>query len=135
MTAQLTKTERQAIEKLLAAAGGEKKRERGVPLAADIRRLALDHLDDRAIAAITGASVGSVTSVLSRMRRSLGTKFHRRDISKMGLLIDLPDALRGRLQVEAAKRGLGPNSLANVLLKELLRGNGVSKLLGDTEQI
>lgn len=87
---------------------------------ADIRRLALDGLDDKAIAALTGSSVGSVTATLSRLRKQFGGKFHRKDISKMGLLIDLPDALRGALIAEAARLEVGVNTLANRLLEAAL---------------
>lgn len=128
--APLTNIQREALEKLLAMPESKIIREKSVSRATDIRRLALDGLDDKAIAAVTGATVSSVSTVVARMRRSHGAKLPRRNASKLGLLIKLQDEARGRLQIEATRRGMGANTFANVLLTELLRGDRISKLLG-----
>lgn len=86
-----------------------------------IRSLLIDGLDDKAIAAMTGASVGSVTATAHRLRKEFGLDLHRKDISKMGVLIDLPDDLRGLLMAEAAHAKVGVNTFVNSLLSEALR--------------
>jgi hypothetical protein len=88
---------------------------------AEIRRLYFDHVDDRAIAAMLGVSIGQVTSTIARARRRFDLGGHRRNTAVAGILIDLPDDLRGALMAEAARLKVGVNSFANSLLSEALR--------------
>lgn len=130
----LTKIQRQALLKLLATPEATPIREKGIPRATEIRRLATDGLDNKAIAAATGATISSVSTVVARMRRSFGVKLRRRDTSSIGMLIKLPDEARGRLQSEATRRGIGPSTLVHQLLEVIMRGDSVSKLLGESER-
>lgn len=133
MNAPLTKSQREGLHKLLGAEA-RLPRAKSVQRAGEIRGLAMDGLDAKAISALTGAKQASVRMVVARMRLSFGGKLRKGDASSsIGLLIKLADRERGLLAAEAARRGVGANTLAHWVLTELLRGDGVSKLLGDPE--
>ena len=98
---------------------------------AEIRRLYFDHVDDRAIAAMLGVSIGQVTSTIARARRRFDLGGHRRNTAVAGILIDLPDDLRGLLMAEAARTKVGVNTLANRLLEAAVRASMNVSILGE----
>lgn len=93
-------------------------------LAPDIRRLALDGLDDKAIAALTGASISTVSTTVSRMARVSGGRLARRNGGSLGLLIKLSDEVRAKLGLKAARRDIGVNTLAQKLLEAAIGALG-----------
>lgn len=89
--------------------------------AAEIRALYLADLDNGAIASITGAKIATVRMVTARFRKRQGLPAGSHDSARSGILIRLPDDLRGKLQIEANRRRTDVNGLVNQFLERALR--------------
>ncbi len=121
MNAPLSRELRRAISKLvedghaiLDAVPPAPKREKFAPR---ILELALDGLDNIAIARELGIGVGTVSQTISYARRKKGFAIPRwRRSAKDGFLVHLDEATRVGLHAEAARRGVGPHELAAALI-------------------
>lgn len=132
MNAPLSPAQRRAILQLVEDARAiaeavppPPKRERRAP---QIRALALEGLDDQAIAAATGASRGAVATTVARLRRD-GVEIPRGRRAGRAILLELEPALRAALVAEAARRGIGPTALARELIaRGLPRPSGADRV-------
>jgi DNA-binding MarR family transcriptional regulator len=104
-----------------------------VTLTAQIGRLAFEGASNAEIARRTGASTGSVSKLVSRLRKRHGDGIARHDIPKLGFLMKLPEHELSLLMEAARTRGVRPTELAEQILATVLTEALVVAVLDDGE--